>query len=202
MFHFLLRLFQIALFAGVVWLIGLFWFVQQIPVTPSDDPMQTDAIVVLTGGKQRIDYGLKLLAEGKARRMFISGVGKGVELNELIRNSQSGSLFVHLINDQTVIALGHDATDTRGNAQETAEWLKREKYTSLRLVTANYHTPRSLLEFRMAMPDVAIIADAAQPEGFQRSNWWKDPLSRQLLLSEYHKFMISMGKHLLNMLLG
>jgi len=199
---FLLRLIQLALLAGLLWAGGLLWYLQIIPTTPSSDATQTDAIVVLTGGKQRIDYGLKLLSEGKAKRMFISGVGKGVSLPELVASSPSSALFMHLLNDNSVIVLGHEASDTRGNARETAEWVQKERYTSLRLVTANYHIPRSLLEFNRAMPSVAVIADAAQPDDFQRYNWWKDERTRQLLISEYHKYMLSFADHLLRLLLG
>ena len=38
---------------------------------------------------------------------------------------------------------------------ETAAWMREKDFHSLRLVTASYHMPRSLLEFSRAMPDVA-----------------------------------------------
>jgi ABC-type lipoprotein export system ATPase subunit len=48
------------------------------------------------------------------------------------------------------------------NAREAAAFAARENFTSLRLVTANYHMRRALLEFRRAMPDIEIVA---QPPG-------------------------------------
>ena len=53
-----------------VWLAGLSWFIAQVPRGPSSDPRSADAIVVLTGGSNRLEYGLQLLAEGKGKKLF------------------------------------------------------------------------------------------------------------------------------------
>src|SRR3546814_14678895 len=65
--------------------------------------------------------------------------------------------------------LGYEADNTRGNAVETAAWMKDQDFTSLRLVTATYHMPRSLLEFRRPMPDIEIVPHPVFTQHFRRS---------------------------------
>jgi len=67
--------------------------------------------------------------------------------------------------------------------------MREHHYTSLRLVTANYHMRRSLLEFSALMPDFTIIPEPVLPGNFQREQWWRHPASRALVLSEYHKYI-------------
>ena len=59
------------------------------------------------------------------------------------------------------VTLGYQAIDTQSNAIETAEWLRRERVKSLRLVTSDWHMRRARLELdRLAPPGVSIVADA------------------------------------------
>ena len=51
-----------------------------------------------------------------------------------------------------------------GNAEETAAWMAEGDRTSLRLVTAAYHMPRSLALFRRLMPDTKILPHPVFPE--------------------------------------
>ena len=67
---------------------GLQHFVLTLPKSPSGGLQFTDGIVVVTGGQQRVDDGLRLLTEGKAGRMLISGVGEGVNRAVLVQELQ------------------------------------------------------------------------------------------------------------------
>jgi uncharacterized SAM-binding protein YcdF (DUF218 family) len=64
--------------------IGFIRFASNLP-QPSADQSRTDAIVVLTGGGDRISTGLALLEAGKAERLFVSGVHPGVGVAELLK---------------------------------------------------------------------------------------------------------------------
>src|SRR5207245_2185250 len=121
------------------------------PGEVADPDSTTDAVVVLTGGSLRVRSGLELLAEGKAKKLFISGVYPATDAAALLRAEHQSSAQL-----DCCIVLGHSADNTLGNALETAAWMRRERFHSLRLVTAAYHMPRSLLEFRRAMPDIRI----------------------------------------------
>lgn len=174
------------LLAAVLWVGGLVRFAAQIP-SRVDDPMsRTDAIVVLTGGAERLATGLRLLTDGRAGKLFVSGVHRGVDVAALLRGARQAPDEV-----DCCVVLGHDADDTVGNARETARWMAAEGYASLRLVTANYHMRRSLLEFRRALPRTTIIAHPVIPEHVRQRQWWRFPGTASLVIGEYNKFLVA-----------
>ena len=180
-------------FAGIAvallafgWLGGLVWFAAEIPTAVDDPTTSTDALIVLTGGSERLDTGLALLAEGKAEKLFVSGVHRGVEVQALLHLAHATPAKV-----ECCIVLGHAADSTRGNALESAAWMASEHRRSLRLVTGAYHMPRSLLEFRRAMPDVKIIPHPVFPERV-KEDWWRWPGTAMLIVEEYDKYLFAL----------
>lgn len=175
----------------VAWLAGLLWFATGLPNAVAEPGRVTDAIVVLTGGSGRVHQGLELLAGKRARKLFISGVYRGVDVQELLRVSQQSP--GHL---ECCVALGYEADSTRGNARETAGWMREQGLSSLRLVTSAYHMPRSLLEFRRAMPDAEIVPHPVFPEHVKQRDWWRWPGSASLIISEYSKYLVALVRGL------
>ena len=161
-------------------------FVGKIPIAPDSKDYNTDAVVVLTGGTDRLEKGLDLLSQKMAKKLLVSGVYRGVDVRRLLKLSQRKPEEL-----LCCIELGYNAESTRGNAEETKKWVKIENIQSLRLVTANYHMPRSLVEFKNLMPDIVIIPDAVFPKKFKRKNWWLWPGTANLIFSEYLKFVAS-----------
>ena len=186
-FRWLKRLLVLSVVALVVWLVGLLWFATLLPVQKTAVHRRTEAIVVLTGGSGRLSQGLQLLADQQADKLFVSGVYRGVDVQALLRLSKKAPQEL-----DCCIALGYEADNTRGNAIETAAWMKAEGFASLRLVTATYHMPRSLLEFRREMPSVEIVPHPVLSENFKQDDWWRWPGSRNLLIREYSKFLIAL----------
>lgn len=182
------RLRSFAIVAGGcagLWLGGLSWFVHDGLSQQGDPAAHTDAIVVLTGGRFRIEAAIDLFGAGKAQKLFISGVNHRVDREALTRLFEPVARRV-----QCCIVLGHDADNTLGNARETAQWMRQQRYSSLRLVTSWYHMPRSLLEFRQAMPEVRIVASpvfAKTDPAENRLGAWTDAAA--LTIGEYHKFL-------------
>ena len=177
---------------AVMWTAGLFWFAATLETEPELSDRRTDAIVVLTGGSLRVDQGIELLSRGLAEKLFVSGVAQSVDVTQLLKVSREPP------EDLTCcIALGYEADDTAGNARETAAWIQDQGYTSLRLVTAAYHMPRSLLEFRRTMPDVEILPHPVFPAHVKQEDWWRWPGSTNLLVSEYSKYLIARFRALL-----
>jgi uncharacterized SAM-binding protein YcdF (DUF218 family) len=158
---------------GLIWLLGFVVFAVNVP-KPAGDEM-TDAIVVLTGAKGRLARGLAMLEAGRAKRMFISGVDPTVREVELVAvMGRSDHLF------KCCIDLGKQAVDTRSNALETAFWVKKNKVSSLRLVTTDWHMIRAADELDHALGDgVRILQD---PVESQPSLW--------TLFNEYNKFLL------------
>ncbi len=177
--------------------IGFVRFVDSLP-PPTTDASRTDAVVVLTGGGDRIATGLTLLKAGKADRLFVSGVHPGTGLDQLVRINRAADappLDAGLV---ARIDLGDTAGDTFGNSVETVAWMRANHYQSMRLVTANYHMRRALIEFHMAAPDLAIIPNPVQPPGFSGEAWWRDGATFDLLIAEYGKYLIAKWRYWLN----
>jgi uncharacterized SAM-binding protein YcdF (DUF218 family) len=172
---------------ALAWLGGLAWFVHSSLSIAVDRTTTTDAIVVLTGGRLRVETAIDLLGAGQAQKLFISGVNPHVDRVALLRGvGRMGD------GDTSRIELGHEAENTLGNARETAEWMHQEGYHSLRLVTSWYHMRRSLLEFGRAMPDTRIVAEpvfAAHADPEPWSSWFEIAL---LTVGEYDKFLATL----------
>lgn len=177
---------------AIAWSVGLFLFVNVIPDRGPAPGGRTDAIVVLTGGAERIDTGLALLAEGRAGKLFVSGVYRGVDVALLLRLARNAPADL-----ECCIVLGYEADNTEGNARETATWMQAERFGSLRLVTASYHMPRSLLEFRAAMPEIVLVPHPVHPARFRLDDWWRFPGTASLILAEYHKYLLARARHAL-----
>lgn len=158
----------------LTWMLGFVWFAVFLP-QPLDG-RRTDAIVVLTGGAGRIDRGIALLQGGAAKRMLISGVDRSVRPVELAAEYKTPETLL-----SCCITLGREAIDTRSNGLETARWLERRDYKTVRLITTDWHMRRAALELRQAMPDgkVTIVYDAVPSRP-----------SLTILAREYNKYLL------------
>jgi uncharacterized SAM-binding protein YcdF (DUF218 family) len=172
---------------GFFWLGGLVWFVHSSLSIAVDHAASTDAIVVLTGGRLRVETALDLLGAGRAQKLFVSGANPHTDRVALLRFAGRANE-----NDVDRIELGHEAENTLGNARETAEWMRRENYRSLRLVTSWYHMRRSLLEFGRAMPGIVIVAEPVFAS-YNDPQPWPDRLDVAMLtVGEYNKYLATL----------
>lgn len=177
------KLFFTAALVGVVlWLAGFAWFAQRINTYTPDTTTRTGAIIALTGGRHRIAEAIELLNKGMADRLFISGVGRHISLDNIARRQKLGDFPRHKI------TLGQKALDTVGNAAETTAWLRQNRINSIRLVTSNYHVERSIIEFRAQNPDLIIIPHPVYSERVSKK-WWTTWHTFSLIFAEYNKFL-------------
>lgn len=170
-------------FSVVVWLAGLFAFVETLDAARPPFSPQADGIIVLTGGAERIGDGIRLLEEKRARRLFISGVNIQVSAEQMQRTWPG-----HEAAFECCIDLDFRARNTIENALESAEWVKKHGFRSIILVTASYHMPRARLEFAAAMPGIAIEPYPVVPSAARVENWWRDPGLIRLYASEFTKY--------------
>ena len=175
----------------IAWGVGFLSFVETVSAYQEpliDDHMEaTEAVVVLTGGSERIMAGLNLLRAGKTKKLLISGVHPSVKIGSLLPNDESTYLL-----KECCIVLGREADNTIGNASEAHAFMIDEGFRTLRLVTANYHMPRSLLAFNTVMPDIKIIPNPVFPDSVDLSFWWKRPGTLSLLAYEYSKYLFAL----------
>jgi uncharacterized SAM-binding protein YcdF (DUF218 family) len=161
------------------WAGGFVWFIV-IANRAEPAPPHADGIVALTGGAERVETALHLLAAGRATWLLVSGIGPGPDLAILARRSlvDAGPLTAR-------IELGRQATSTHGNAEETAAWVKAKQIHSLIVVTAWYHMPRALTELGRALPGVVLYPVPVEPEGSHQP----DLAMARLLTEEYGKYL-------------
>jgi uncharacterized SAM-binding protein YcdF (DUF218 family) len=183
-------IFDAALFALVLLIIGFIVFANSIESEPQRAPLPTvDGIAVLTGGSQRIDQAMKLLAEGKAKRVLITGVNRTTTLEELQQLATQGGQYFTCCVD-----IDKEARNTIDNATETSEWVALHRYGSIYVVTSNYHMPRALAELARVMPGVALVPYPVVDNNVHLDPWWSYPGTTKLLLSEYLKYLPALGR--------
>src|SRR5258707_372815 len=76
-----------AIFLFFCWFGGFLCFIYDIPQNPPCPDCTTDAIVVLTGGNNRIASAFDLLDQKLSDHLLISGVKSGITLNTIKKNS-------------------------------------------------------------------------------------------------------------------
>lgn len=184
-------------FLALLWIGGLAWFISKLPKEPLSDEVKVEALVVLTGGKGRIEHGLAMLADNVAPVLFISGVESRVTEEKILHDNTTTTVREHIRDTGGEIVIDRIAHSTVSNADQTAAFLRKRNIHRIRLITADYHMLRSVHEFHAAMPELEIIQDPVFPEGFQRENWWKDMNTRHLMLSEFYKYIAVIARDLI-----
>ena len=141
--------------------------------------VQTDAIVVLTGGRGRIEEGVKLYRAGQAKELLLIGVDPLVKKHELYQGEGAENVY-----------LEKNSRNTLENAIYARDLITRHKVGSITLITSRYHMKRSTILFRNALPkDVAIYPHPVDSSNL-KEEWWSHRGSFKLLFSEFYKYCI------------
>ena len=173
---------RLTAFLALLYALGFALF--SVTLAKPAEATQTEAVVVLTGGKGRIERGMAVMKGGEAERMLISGADPSVTRADLARRLGPGTLKTL----RCCVDLGSEAVDTRSNAEEARRWMIKRGYTSLRLVTSDYHMRRAAYEFANDLPDTKIIEDAVQTRP-----------SLLLLFKEYNFYLLRRAAFWLDM---
>lgn len=173
----------------VMLIIGFIVFANGMDRERIEPAYAADGITVLTGGVARIDEAMKLLSQGKAKRVLITGVNRGTTLEQLKALSSQGDQYFACCVD-----IDKEARNTIDNATETAQWVTLNQYSSIIVVTSNYHLPRALAELERAIPGVALIPYPVVDNNVHVERWWHYPGTTRLLLSEYLKYLPALGR--------
>ena len=183
----LLRGISVVLLA--LYVVGFLTFVKNIEQPPAT-LKPADGVVALTGGPLRLEAAAALLEMKLGKRLLITGVAPSTTKSELKRLALGGPHF------DCCVDLGFSATSTHGNAKETAAWVRRHDYSSLIIVTTNYHMPRSLNEFSAIMPHVDFEPWPVATPSMDIVHWWRNPRTFLLLQGEYLKYLVSLARSL------
>ena len=137
---------------------------------------QVNGIVILTGGKDRIQTGMALFNQLHAKRILISGVDKIVNLAVIKDKQLKGYDHLYQFTD-----FGYGAVNTFSNALESAVWVRNHKFKTIGLVTNRFHMPRSLWLFQKTMPEILIFPIVVEA----------DEAGLFYLLREFHKYSLT-----------
>ncbi|GBU20074.1 MULTISPECIES: YdcF family protein [Methylobacterium] len=177
--------------AGAAFLAGFLAFVALLERAERFPVDRADGIVALTGGSQRIEDAIALLAAGHGRRLLISGVNERTTREEIARLNPTQRHWIACCVD-----LDYRARNTIGNAIETRRWMRANRFETVAVVTSNYHMPRTLIEFGHALKDEdaiwageRVLPHPVVSEGVDPDQWWRQPATARLLASEYVKFL-------------
>lgn len=176
----------VLLLAIVLWTVGLLAFVSRVAdSTPAADPRVSDGVVALTGASTaRLTAAVHLLEIGKAQHVLISGVNQKVSRADIRGVTKATRRYY-----DCCVELGFRATDTVGNARETAVWARSHDYRSLIVVTSDFHIPRAMLELRAAMPDLRLTPYPVKSEELDANNWWRTGDGARRMVVEYCKYL-------------
>ena len=143
----------------------------------SQRDVQTDAIVVLTGGRGRVEEGVKLYKAGEGRMLFLIGVDPLVQKRELYTGKGAENVI-----------LEKASRNTLENALYARDLITGHKVTSIKLITSRYHMKRATLIFRNALAkDIAIYPHPVDSKNL-KEEWWSHGGSFKLLFSEFYKY--------------
>lgn len=161
------------------WCLGFGWFLLAIG-RPATLPPHADGILALTGGAERVETALRLLADRRADRLLVSGIGP---VTDLVTLGRLAGVDTSRLADR--VTLGRNAASTHGNAVEAAEWARNTGMTSVIVVTAYYHMPRALAELQPALRGIRLYPFPVGGEVGHRA-------ALRLLVEEYSKYLVAL----------
>jgi uncharacterized SAM-binding protein YcdF (DUF218 family) len=143
--------------------------------------IKTDAIVVLTGGRGRVEEGLRLYREGKGRWLLFIGVDPAVHKEDLLREDKG-------LQHTEGIILEKVSRNTLENAIYGRDLILQRDIRSIRLITSRYHMKRATLLFRNLLPKYVAIYPHPVDTKNLKEKWWNDQGSFRLLFTEFYKY--------------
>ncbi|MFN3502851.1 MAG: YdcF family protein [Allorhizobium sp.] len=177
---------MLVILSAAVLVAGFLIFADSVSNMRPPETVKADAIVVLTGGYQRIEQAIDLLKRGYGERLLISGVNPATTAGQIRKATRtSPDLF------DCCVDIGYAAIDTIGNANETAIWIRDKGYRSILVVTSNYHLSRSLMELRRSDPDTEFIGYPVVNADLKTRAWYSEPDAMRTMLAEYGKTVIA-----------
>ena len=159
----------------LVYAVGFVLFAFTLGKAAAADSPATDAAIVLTGGPGRIEHAIEVLREHQAKRVLVAGADPSVTKKDLARRIPGSAKLL-----KCCVDLGSESVDTRSNAEEAGRWLANRHFSSVRLITSDWHMRRARYEFHKVLGDKYRIV----PDGVR-----SDPRFLTLF-GEYNKYVL------------
>lgn len=144
--------------------------------------VRADAIVVLAGGKGRVEEGIRLYRERRADHLYFIGVDPSVRRFDLYRPTRPSDP------PADGVVLEKVSRNTLENAIFARDLIARDGVRSIVLLTSRYHMKRAAILFRNALPrDVVIHLHPVDTPNL-KEEWWSYGGSFRLLFQEFYKY--------------
>lgn len=189
--HFVIRtLTYLGLFIVAVFVLGylaLIFLGEYL--TPSDTLKRSDAIVVLSGGPDRVQWGIKLYQDGWAPRLVL--VGAALDKSGPSNAEAMRKIALQAGVPDTAIFLEENSANTLENATLGKAVLDSFGAKSIILVTSPYHQRRAYETFKKVY-EGEVLSIINSPSGYSTWNskqWWAKPASADITTSEILKII-------------
>lgn len=186
------KLFIVTLIA----IIALFFAYQQkLPhkflgwyLSPSDNLIPADAIVVVSGDGDRMKHAIDLYKQGLAPKLILSGASSdGLTSNALAMHLEASAAGIQ---DEAVI-MEEKARNTFENALYTKEIIQNQGMRSIILVSSPYHQRRVYETFRSVFKksNIKLQNSPSVYSDWNSHNWWESERELYLTQSEVGKIL-------------
>jgi len=143
----------------------------------SGAPQHADAVVVLSGGRERLPPALALVRRGVAPVLAISSVSR----TKPWRLGRQVCAAGH-VGRAAVLCFDAKPYSTQGEAETLARLARRHRWSSIIVVTSRFHVTRAQLLFRRCYDGKLSMVGVP-------TTWWKLPLE---WVSETGKLIIEL----------
>jgi uncharacterized SAM-binding protein YcdF (DUF218 family) len=120
---------------------------------PGPVPPGSDAILVLSGGENRIAAGFRAWRQGTARELYILGAGGKAKLDLILPGHAPLSA-----EEERRVHIEGWSENTMENAYSANSVVRERGFRRVVLVTGDYHMPRARLSLRTVFPPEVSIA--------------------------------------------
>jgi len=156
------------------------------------DPLEPADLILVMGGDfwgPRVSKAAQLGAQGLAPLVLISGPSYA--------GRPEGELAIEFLAQQgypkdKFAVFAHNEPSTLGEVRLLASELARRGVKRVIVVTSSYHSRRCALLFRLFCPGIRFLSAPAPDSHYRAEDWWKDPGSHALFLSEWSKILGSL----------
>jgi uncharacterized SAM-binding protein YcdF (DUF218 family) len=176
--HRILKIF-LALFALLVLLAVVAWFLPQQFLTVDSGPVKADVLVVLGGGgTERPARAAELFKQGAAPKILVSGHGDCEWIEQFLKMDGVTN---------AAITLESQSRTTRENAELSIPLLRQMGAHRVIIVTSWFHSRRALACFEHYAPDIKFYSRPSYLD-YSEAKWNQKGISGNLK-SEYVKLL-------------
>jgi len=145
----------------------------------NEEPKPADVIIVLSGGYDRVEHGVRLYQQDYADKILLTGGGShkmkeqaldlGIKEDNILLEDKSGTTFE--------------------NAKYSVEIVRAQGFQSAIIVTSPTHTRRSSIIFAEFFEGVDLTVCSVPYDLSIADQWWKDRSTTRDVVSEYLKLL-------------